>query len=183
MDIMRLFLLACFLGAFQGCSHTPELLSEGRFRASRQEVWKALVIMFKPYPVKVLDERKGYIETERLYGKNFWTAPHQGKIQTGGLSAVLSVNIHYERPYTKVHVSRRIYRQRSVFSPLEESPSDLFREHVFLYRLGRELLIKKTIDRLKKTQADRAGGFISPKAALRPKEDGSGPWFPSAFGS
>ena len=138
-------LMGLLAAAAAGCSHTPELSPSEEFRASRREVWETLVAIFKDYPVKAMDERKGYIETERLHGKNFWTAPHQDKMRTGGLSSVLKVNIEYRRPYTKVYVLKQTHRRGTILSSPEDIPSDFFEEHVFLYRLGRELLIRKAI--------------------------------------
>ena len=138
--------------AVQGCSHTSDLSQNEVFKASREDVWETLVALFKSYPVKVMDEDSGYIETERLRGKHFWTAPHQKKMQTGGLSAVIKVNLEYERPYSRVYVTKRVYRQSSILSSPEEIPSDLFEERIFLYRLGRELLIRKALKRRKRSR-------------------------------
>ena len=62
------------------CTHTEEQGASQFFHAPRGEVWEVLVAVLKSYPLKTIDEQKGYIETETLGAELFWRAPHQKKL-------------------------------------------------------------------------------------------------------
>ena len=64
---------------FVSCTHTDEEANSQFFNAPRVKVWEALVAVFKDYPLKIIDEQRGHIETEVLQADRFWKAPHQKK--------------------------------------------------------------------------------------------------------
>ncbi len=142
-----LFLFFLYCGA---CTHTSKLDNTRSYLSSREETWKALVYIFKSYPIKIIDPDKGYIETKILKSSKFWKAPHKKDINTSGLSAIIKVNLFYNKPYSKVEIQKIIHRRESFFSEPKRIDSDLLEENSIFYRLGRELYIRKGFNRISK---------------------------------
>ena len=130
------------------CAHTGSFNSQA-FQAPRDKVWEALVAVLKPYPLKIIDERLGYIETERLEAGRFWKAPYQKDRDLSGYSSVIKVRMSYRRSIAKVFIDKKVYRQKGFMSSQEEIPSDFLEETVLLYRLATELGIRSRLERLR----------------------------------
>ena len=130
------------------CVHTEETANSQTFRASKEKVWEVLVTVFKSYPLKTIDEQKGYMETEVLEADRFWLAPHQKRNNFSGYSSVLKVRLDYKRPIARVFIDKKIYKQKGFISSKEEVPSDFLEESILLYRVARELRIKTLLDKI-----------------------------------
>ena len=126
------------------CQHSPDKNSQF-FLASREEIWEALVAILKSYPLKTIDEQKGYIETKELKANQFWKGSHQKNQDFFGYRSVISVQLNYEKPIAKVFIHKKIYQQKGFISSKREVPSDFLEEAVLLYRLGRELKIRRKL--------------------------------------
>ena len=128
------------------CTHTENTNSQS-FQAPREKVWQALVAVFKSYPLKIIDDHKGYIETEVLKANRFWKAPHMVNQDFSGYSSVITVRLSYEKPIARVFIDKKVYKQKGFISSREEIPSDLLEETVLFYRVARELSIQSQLNR------------------------------------
>ena len=104
--------------------------------------------VFKSYPLKTIDEQKGYIETAELKADRFWKAPHQQKRDFSGYSYVITVSLSYRKPIARVFIDKKVYKRKGFISIKEEVPSDFLEETVLLYRIAKELSISSRLDQL-----------------------------------
>ena len=146
MSWKSIFILLSFL--FLSCNHTEELLVSQSFQVNREEVWGVLVAVLKSYPLKTIDEKKGYIETEVLNANRFWKPPHAGNKDFSGYSSVITVRLNYKKPISRVFIDKRVYKQKGFISNKKEVTSDLLEETVLLYQISRELNIRSRLSRL-----------------------------------
>ena len=133
---------------FVSCVHTEDLLISQSFQVDREEVWGVLVAVFKSYPLKTIDEEKGYIQTEVLKANHFWKPPHEKNKDFSGYSSVITVRLSYKRPISRVFIDKKVYKQKGFISTKKEAPSDLLEETVLLYQISRELSIRSRLSRL-----------------------------------
>lgn len=133
---------------FVSCNHFEEQSNSQTFNAPREKVWEVLVAIFKSYPLKTIDEQKGYIETEVLKADQFWVPPHQKNLDFSGHSSFIIVKLDYKKPIARVFISKKVYKQKGFISSKEEVPSDLLEENVLLYRVARELSIRSRLNKL-----------------------------------
>ena len=103
--------------------------------------------VFKPYPMKIIDGDRYYMETELLKGARLWKAPGQKKSALAGQSAVISVQMSYKRPIARVFIHKRIYRQKGFISEKEEIPSDRLEEEILFRRLMLELRVRSLLEK------------------------------------
>lgn len=143
------FLYLLFSLLLLSCTHVEEeeMSNQQVFRYPRETVWEVLVAVLKSYPLKTVDEQKGYIETEVLKADQFWKAPYQRNQDFSGYSSQLIVKMDYRRPDARVFVYKKIYKQRGFISSKEEVLSDLVEENILLYRIARELKIKAFLEK------------------------------------
>ncbi len=144
----KLFVVSSLLMLAISCTHTEKQGANQLFHAPRDEVWEVLVAVLKSYPLKTIDEQKGYIETEILGADLFWRAPHQKRLDLSGYSSVITVTLDYEKPVTRVFIYKKVYKQRGFISSKEEVPSDLMEENILLYRVARELNVRTRLNQL-----------------------------------
>ena len=137
-------LLALFL---LSCTHVEEMSNKQIFKAPREKVWEVLVEVLKSYPLKTIEEQRGFIETEVLKANQFWKAPHQKNQDFSGYSAQLIVKLDYKKPYARVFIYKKIYKQKGFISSKEEVLSDLLEENILLYRIARELQIRALLEK------------------------------------
>ena len=129
------------------CMHVEEMSNKQIFKAPRERVWEVLVAILKAYPLKTVDEQRGYIETEVLKADQFWKAPHQKNQDFSGYSSQLIVKMDYKKPYARVFIYKKIYKQKGFISSKEEILSDRLEESVLLYKIAKELRIKALLER------------------------------------
>ena len=127
-------------------SLNEDLAGSQSFIAPKEQVWKVLVAVFKSYPLKTIDEGRGYIETKELKGRQFWKAPHQKQEDWTGHSSVLVVRLSYNKPVARVYIDKKVYKQKGFISQKTEVPSDFLEERVLIYRIARELSLLSQIE-------------------------------------
>ena len=115
------------------------------FTASRTKVWESLVQVFSPYKIQISDEEKGLIRTEVISGANVWTPAHDRDRNTSGISYTITAQLIYEKPHATVLIKKDINRKKGFLSSSQTQPSDFLEEGLLLYRLKRELHIKRLI--------------------------------------
>ena len=117
------------------------------FEAPREKVWEALVVVFKPYPMKIIEGDRGYIETEPLKGSRLWKAPGQKSSALSGHSAVITARISGAGPVIRVFIHKRLYRRKGFISQEEEILSDGLEEAILFRRLALELRVKSLMEK------------------------------------
>lgn len=144
MKFIKLFL---FVFCLLSCVHTSK---EPKTRLSimvdRDTMWKVMVQVFKPYPLKNIDPQIGYIETEVIKGDQFWKAPYQKEKKFYGYSSTLQAHLNYKKPISTVSIYKKVYKQRGFISEKEEVPSDYMEEALLFYHIIRELELRKKLD-------------------------------------
>lgn len=141
-----LFILSSLL--MLSCSHTEDMVNSRTFQAPREQVWRALVAIFKSYPLKTIDDQRGYIETKVLKATHFWRPPHLANQDFSGYSSVITVRLGYIKPLARVFIDKKVYKQKGFISSKKEVPSDLLEETVLFYRITRELSIQSQLSRM-----------------------------------
>ena len=128
------------------CTHLEDEAADTEvFTASRSRVWEALIQVFSPYKLQVSDEEKGLIKTKLITGSNVWTPAHDEDKDTSGISYHITAKLIYDKPHATVTIIKKIKQKRGFLSDSKTIPSDLMEEQLLLYRLGRELRIKRLI--------------------------------------
>lgn len=142
-------LFCIFFSLFlMSCAHVEEEQNTIFFEAPREKIWEVLVFVLKPYPLKTINEQKGYIETEVLKAGRFWKAPYERTKDLSGYTSSLMVKMDYKNSRARVSVYKKIYKQRGFISNKEEVFSDMIEEGILLYRIARELKIRSYLERI-----------------------------------
>ena len=138
------YLLFLFLLCSVSCIHTEEE-SKNRlsFVVDRDTMWKVMVKVFKPYPLKNIDPETGYLETEVIKGDQVWKAPFQKAENFYGYSYTIRAYLNYKKPVSTVNIYKKVYKQKGFISEKEEVSSDYLEETVLFYHIVRELELKK----------------------------------------
>ena len=148
--LQKIILIGIALSAFS-CSQTdkgPERIQS--FIAPREKIWEALVaVMKKRYPLKTIEDQKGFIQTKTLKGNQFWTAPHQKKQDFLGWRSHITINLDSSGPVSTVYVHKKIFKQKGFINTRQSIPSDQLEETVLLYRISKELGIRSRLNRIK----------------------------------
>ena len=131
------------------CTHTEGESNSQIFNAPRHKVWEALVAVLKSYPLKTIDEQKGYIETKVLQANHFWKPPHLKDFDFSGYSSVILVSLEYNKPIARVFIDKKVYKQKGFMSPKKEVPFNSLEENILLYQVARELAIRSKLDRIR----------------------------------
>ena len=146
LSVSLLLLIAC-------SSLEERSLGEKEFEVERNIAWEALVEVFKPYPKATINEEIGVIETEELRGFQVWQPAHQKKQEDGIIYYSLKAVLTEEPPYVFVKVKKTIKRKRDFFSKMEAVASDFLEEQMLLYRMGREIQVKRLIQKIYKEES------------------------------
>lgn len=143
-----LFLLSIFL--LQSCIHfVREPRNERTFEASRELIWESIIKTFKPYPIEESSEKKGVLKTEKIYTGQIWKSVKREK--TSGMLYTLSAHLYLiEQGRFRVVIIKETQKQKDFFSKSSYVPSDLMEEDELLYRIQREIKIKRLTDKLKR---------------------------------
>jgi len=140
------FLLFCFpLIVFSSsCVHTSEApQKELSIVVDRESMWKTMVKVFKPYPLKNIDPKKGNIETELIKGGQVWKAPFEKARY--GYSYKIQAYLTYKEPISTVSIYKTLYKQTGFISEKQIIPSDHMEESLLFYQIFRELELKKKL--------------------------------------
>ena len=146
MTSLPLKILICFLLIPTACTHLEEEAADTEvFMASRSRVWEALIQVFSPYKLQISDEEKGLIKTKLITGSKVWTPAHDEDKDTSGISYYITAKLIYDKPHATVTITKKMKRKKGFLSDSKTIPSDLMEEQLLLYRLGREIRIKRLI--------------------------------------
>ncbi len=169
---MRIKLLLAFailpllLGGLSGCSTATEKLQnrEGKgvgpqsriFVAGFTEVNEAVKVVMSKYPLLVENSETGLYETDYLKSlESYYIPPHkQGMKLSGGLRYRISIrvvkgNIDGQLA-VRVQIIKNVEDRKDFFTDPTTLPSDGFEEDSILYRIQREIEIKRALKKLVK---------------------------------
>lgn len=125
---------------------------EDTYNAPFENVWRATQLALAKYPLRVNNIDIGVIETEFIRGPKAWHDPDLKKGTSGGRSYRLKVRLIRGKnsfgSATKVSIYKEIKYQKNFFSNAKVLPSSGLEELTLLYRIDRELLVEKTIERV-----------------------------------
>jgi len=134
--------------SMSACTHTAKISNQALYKASVDKTWEALVYIFKSYPIETIDIERRFIKTKILKDSNYWKTAHNKNQKTGHLSAVITVYLFDEKPYSRVEIQKTVFKQSNFFSDPQTIPSDLLEEQSLLYRLKREIYLRKSFKNL-----------------------------------
>ena len=139
-------LTAFFFLISTSCTHMEEDAADTEvFTASRSKVWEALIQVFTPYKLEISDEERGLIKTKLILGSNVWTPAHDEDKDISGVNYYITAKLVYDKPHATVTITKKMKQKKGFLFDSKTIPSDLMEEQLLLYRLGRELRIKKLI--------------------------------------
>ena len=139
-------LTAFFFLISTSCMHMEEEAADTEvFTASRSKVWEALIQVFTPYKLEISDEERGLIKTKLILGSNVWTPAHDEDKDISGVNYYITAKLVYDKPHATVTITKKMKQKKGFLFDSKTIPSDLMEEQLLLYRLGRELRIKKLI--------------------------------------
>lgn len=150
---------------FIGCS-TPEKKKslapvEQIYRADFEKVWRAAQIALANYPIQVNNMDTGVLETQFLSGADKWKPPFAVENNYNGNRYKIVLRVvrgHWtkqnkkRRAITKVSIQKIIEKQKDYFADAQRMPSDGLEEESILYRIGRELLIDRALEKAAQEQ-------------------------------
>lgn len=121
--------------------------------ASFDQVWRATQLALQKYPIRVNNMDLGVLETDNIKGYKVWMPPHR-KSASGGLSYKLNVRVVKGvvdgRSSVRVTVMKDTEMKKDFFASSKKLPSDGLEERSILYRIKRELLIDKALQKAQK---------------------------------
>ena len=157
MKLYKILINSLILGLFAtGCSSLEEreeisTTAGKQFEVEKNIAWEALIEVFKHYPKTTINEESGIIETEELRGSQIWEPAHTKKRMRGIIFYKLKAVLTNDDPsYIHARIRKTIKRKKDFFSKMEAIPSDLLEEQTLLYRLGREIQMKRLIEKIYK---------------------------------
>lgn len=158
----RLFILLLTINMISGCA----LFSDGKKEFRRpspqvkifyddfSNVWRAAQLSLQNYPVRINNMDKGILETEPIStnSKRAWHPPHLKKSKA---SAGLSYSLHLVASKgdvegshaVRVSVRKKMKMKNDFFSGYKSIASDGLEELSILYRIQRELVIDRALNR------------------------------------
>ena len=150
-----LFLLSTSFLA--GCASTEDKKEiqtiTKKFKTKKETAWEALLLVLKNYPKKNINKDAGTIETETLRTSQIWQPIGTNKQKIVGLSYTIKADLSYRSPYIYATIQKTLKQKKDFFSKSKFVASDLLEEQTLLYRLGREIKIKRLTRKLfKNTQ-------------------------------
>lgn len=155
-------LLVVFLFFSLGCELFPQKDSQPKtgfkpvssfVNAEYEKTWRAAQIALSRYPIQINNIDSGILETLAIGRYDLWTPYHAKKSQQqGGQFYKLKIRMIKGRvrgrPAVKISIKKTISRRRDFFANSEKIPSDHLEEEALLYRIKRELIMEKKLERL-----------------------------------
>lgn len=155
--------LALAVLALTACSHSPTNTIKGPHvafvKTSYDKAWRATQLALNKYPIQTSNVDKGYIATQAITLNSVWTPAHKSIKTYGGERYRLKVNLikgnvksnykgeTYKEPGVKIIVKKEVSRLRDFIAEPERMQSDGIEEELIIYRIKREILIEKVIER------------------------------------
>lgn len=155
-----LLLILCSCASSPSSQSQSSEPKENLFFSPFEKVWQAANSALQNWAeqkyrfMSNLDE--GIIETNFIGEGDAWHPPFRERSELSGRRYKIRIQLvrgnYGDREAVKVIVSKQAYLKRNFFSEMENETSDGMEEIAILYRIGRELLIQKALERLRKDE-------------------------------
>ncbi|RME15424.1 MAG: hypothetical protein D6797_06600 [Bdellovibrio sp.] len=143
-----IFTLGCAL--FQSPSrHSQEVPFVAEvYKASFEDVWRAVQVVMSDYPLKVNNIDSGILETEILRKEDIWNPPIERPSSYRYKISVQVLKGHVGKAVaTRVKIQKRILLKKDFFSSGRWLSGDGLEERALLYRIGREIKVHKLLEK------------------------------------
>lgn len=146
-------LLGC--AAFQSTAPPPQTMDpiEQVYPAKFDAIWLATQKAMAAYPMRVNNMDLRVLETDTIKSEKYWNPPHVSTMKSGDEYKLIVRVIEGELDggvAQKVSVSKIVHRRKDFFSVQKQVPSTGLEEKALLYRIERELVIEKALERAQK---------------------------------
>lgn len=129
---------------------------EKSFLATYDEVWAATLKVLNVYPIQNNNVDLGIIETSTIKGYQYWAPPDRKEDPPAGLRYKLAIRVIKgsvsKKKVTRVIVEKKIELYRDFFSDAEKLKSDGLEELGIMYRIQREIIIQRAVQKAFKKQ-------------------------------
>lgn len=119
------------------------------YKASYDEVWRALQKTLIKYPIVVNNIDQGVLETEPVKVDSIWARPYKSANKNRVGKFTLHVNVIKGRikgaEATRLMVLKKVAVGRDFFSDDKYLPSDGFEEDIIIYRVHREIVLERSL--------------------------------------
>lgn len=156
--ICNLVFLLTLSGGLFSCTSFETPASEEPLPISKvygfdfDKVWRALNISLQQYPLKIVNIERGLIETDKIKGFDIWKPPfpvgYKEDIYSYKIIAQVIKGKIRGKPATKVIVDKKIFKKKNFFAETVSLPSDGYEEKKIQYRIRRELVIDRALNRI-----------------------------------
>jgi hypothetical protein len=166
--IFKILCLLTLAFAMSGCQTATDRLDQKLkigvpvvqvFFAKYEEVEAALKLAMLKYPQRVDNTEAGIFETDYVKGDGRFKPPHKGVEYSSGYRYRILIRLVRgktdEKSAVKVVVLKQIESQHDFFADPGALPSDGLEEEVILYRIGRELLINRALQKANDKQSKK----------------------------
>lgn len=121
------------------------------------KVWRATQISLSMYPIKINNIDTGHIQTQFISTDDIWKPAHPRANKKKATSKyLLKVNVirgkAKGKKVVKVTILKQSSEQNDFFSESQSQPSDGIEEDMLLYRIKRELLIERALEKANRTK-------------------------------
>lgn len=121
------------------------------YKASYEETWQATQKALSKYRLELSNIDKGLLKTEVIKGAKAWRSPTRKRPYSAGYSSQLKIRVIKGRigkkPTVKVVIKKNVELQKDFFSQKKPLPSDGLEEKMILYRIKREIIINRGLDK------------------------------------
>lgn len=141
--------------AFRSTAPPPQTMDpvEQVYPVKFDAIWLATQKAMAAYPMRVNNMDLRVLETDTIKSEKYWNPPHLSLLKTGDEYKMIVRVIEGELDGVdaqKVSVSKIVHRKKDFFSVKRQVPSTGLEEKALLYRIKRELVIEKALERAQK---------------------------------
>lgn len=115
------------------------------------KVWRATQKALATYPIRLNNIDTGQIETDVIRGLKVWTPPHAPDAKQPGLRYFLRFSLIKGdiagKPSVEVNIEKIKTLEKNFFAEEERLPSDGLEEESLLYRIEREMVLERSLDK------------------------------------
>lgn len=115
------------------------------------KIWRATQKALINYPIRMNNIDTGQIETDVIRGLKVWTPPHRPDAKEPGLRYFLRLSLIKGdvkgQSSVEVNVEKVKTVEKNFFAEEKRLPSDGLEEESILYRIERELVLERSLDK------------------------------------
>lgn len=149
MKVFSLTLLALLFVSCASSKKNEDVLEYSLIlKIPYETLWRATQQALLNYPMNINNMDTGQLQTLFITGKHRFQPPHETqKVLPSGFQYRLNINILKGEDASKVTIAKEARLQKDFFSEPQDLVSDGFEEKSILYRIKREVLIERLLQR------------------------------------